>query len=219
MLTLPEEITLLMLDDESGKFITVPEHCVRYALSGAVLMELALQGKIDTDPEKLFATDCGPTGDDLLDSTLHHICTSEEQKDLRYWVDVIGRETGDIQKSALARLCKKGVLKTEDDLFLWVFKSRRYPTCDGSTERQEVKLRMISLLLSDEIPEPRDIAIIGLADTCKIFEHVLSGPEVKRARARIDQIRNFELIDRVLKSAVEEIEMRNAQFTAIGPMG
>lgn len=219
VLTLPEEIILLMLENESGKFIPVPEHCIHHALAGAVLMELAFQGKIGTDPERLFAVDCDPISDDLLDPTLHHICSSEEQKDLRDWIGFIGREAGNIRKRALARLCEKGVLKSEDDLLLWVFKSRRYPTCDGSTERREVKLRMMSLLFSQDTPEPRDIAIIGLADTCRIFEYLLARPELDRARARIDQIRNLEPIACVLNSVVAEIDMQVARSTAIQPMG
>ena len=205
---------LLMLDDESGKFIPVPEHCVCYALAGAVLMELAFQGKIDTDPEKLFPTDCDTTGDDLLDPVLHQICTSEEQRDLRYWVDVIRRKYNSIRDKALARLCEKGLLRLEKGpVFGLIRSSRRFPTCDGSTERQEVKLRMMSLLFREDIPEPRDVAIISLADTCGLFEYILAPPELKRAQARIDRIRNLELIDRVLKSAVADIEMQIARIT------
>ncbi len=219
MLTLPEEIILLMLDDESGRFIIVPEiPCIRSALAGAVLMELALQGKIDTGPDQVFVTDCNPTGDDLLDPALHHICTSEEQRNLRYWIGFIGHGSNGIRERALAHLCEKGVLTSEDDLFLWVFRSRRYPTCDGSTERQEVKLRMMSLLFSEDIPEPRDIAIIGLADTCGLFGHVLAPPELEQARDRIDRIRNLEPIARVLKSVVAEIKLQIAQSTALHPM-
>jgi len=49
VLTFAEEIMLLLLEDESGRFIYVPEHSVNCVLSGAVLMDLALSGKIDTD--------------------------------------------------------------------------------------------------------------------------------------------------------------------------
>ncbi len=207
-----------MLEDESGKFVHVPEHSVSFALSGAVLMDLAFEGRIDTDLERLVVTDSEPTGDELLDSALRDICASEEEHDSRYWLEFFGRKSADIRNAALARLCANGILREEEDLFLWVFRSRRYPTREGAVERREVKLRIMSLLFSDEIPEPRDIAIIGLADVCRIFEHLLARPERERVRDRIVQIRKLELIADTVVTAVREIETRIAQSMTMHPM-
>ncbi|WP_136661843.1 GPP34 family phosphoprotein [Nitratireductor sp. XY-223] len=218
MLTLVEEIILLTLEDKSGKFIHVPEHCIRYALSGAVLMELAFLGRIDTDPKRLFVTDREPVDDDLLDPVLGRICGSKEQHDCSYWIVEVGRDAKDIRERALERLCDNGILNVHEDLFLWVFRSRRYPSArDGSSERKEVKLRMMSLLFSDEIPAPRDIAIMGLADTCGIFARLLARPERERARARIDAIRKLELIARTVNGSVFDIEIELARAMTMRP--
>ncbi len=42
MLRFVEEIILLMLNDDDGRFVSVPSWSLDYAISGAVLMELAL---------------------------------------------------------------------------------------------------------------------------------------------------------------------------------
>ena len=47
MLIFAEEI-LLLLDDDSGEFVSTPVWPRRCALAGAVLMDLALQNRIDT---------------------------------------------------------------------------------------------------------------------------------------------------------------------------
>ena len=44
---------------------------------------------------------------------------------------------------------------------------------DGEAER-EVKLRIMEVLFSDVIPDPRDIMIICLVDACGIFKELLS---------------------------------------------
>ena len=72
--------------------------------------------------------------------------------------------------------------RSEEGRFLWVFRSRRYPIVDGKAER-EVKLRIMGVLLSDEIPDPRDIAIIGLCDACGILDHMMAPRELAQARA------------------------------------
>jgi len=217
VLTFAEEIMLLLLEDKSGRFIYVPEHSVNCVLSGAVLMDLALSGKIDTDLKKLTVIDPSATGNELLDPTLQRLSEANEQHDARYWVEYCQRDAMAIRQRALDRLCRAGILRREDNRFLWVFSSRRYPTCDGKAER-EVKLRIMSILFSDEIPDPRDIAIIGLVDTCGIFRHLLSQREHKGVSERITQIRKMDLIGQAVTAAVREIELQLAQAMAVAPM-
>ncbi len=72
MLRLAEELLLLLLDDETGEFSTSPR-TLGYALAGAALMDLALEGRIDTDVDALILADPTPVGDDLLDPILADI--------------------------------------------------------------------------------------------------------------------------------------------------
>ena len=52
-----EEIVLLLLSDDDGRFARVPSWSLEYSLAGAVLMDLALEGRIDTDLDKLVLVD------------------------------------------------------------------------------------------------------------------------------------------------------------------
>ena len=200
-----EEIILLLLEDEGGRFVRVPTWSMNYALAGAVLMDLALEDRIDTDLESLVLIDSAPTGDGLLDPTLAEIAASEPH-DTRHWVEHIAQSADAIQEQALARLVDHGILERHDERFLWVFRSRRYPAVDGTAER-EVKLRIMDVLFSDEIPDPRDVVIICLADACGIFGELLSRRELARATDRIEQVRRLDLIGRVTTQAILDIEM------------
>ena len=200
-----EEITLLMLNDEDGEFVRVPGWSMQCAYAGAVLMELALENRIDTDLKRLVLIDPTPLGDDLLDPTLALIAQSTETHDARHWVDHLADRAEEIREQALARLVERGILRREEDRFLWVFQSRRYPVIDGEAER-EVKLRIMEVLFSDEIPEPRDIVIICLADACGILRELLSARELERATERIDQVRKLDLIGQAVSKAVWDIQ-------------
>ena len=203
MLRFAEEIMLLILDDESGEFARVPKWSLRCALAGGVLMDLALENRIDTDPERLFLIDSTLVGDDLLDPVLARIAESSETYDTRYWVQHTAEHSGRIRVRALERLVERGVLQHRNERFLWVFPSRRYPSVDGKADR-EVKLRIMSVLFSDEIPDPRDIAIVGLADTCGIFKELLSKRELEHATTRIAQVLKLDLIGRAVSWAVQD---------------
>ena len=205
MLRFAEEIILLTLRDDDGKFEPVPALSMQHALAGAVLMDLALENRIDTDTENLVLIDSTPVGDSLLDPTLEKI-EAGEQRDARYWVEQTARTSDTIRDEALARLIERGILEQHEERFLWVFRSRRYPVIDGREER-EVKLRILGVLLSDEIPDPRDIVIICLADACGILRQLLPKRELEGVRDRIEQVRKLDLIGQAMSQAIHDIEL------------
>lgn len=213
-LSFAEEIMLLLLDDESGRFEHLPVASTRYALAGAVLMDLALLNRIDTDLHQLVLLDATPLQDPMFDPTLAAIEHAGDRHDARYWVERIGDLADEIRECALDRLVERGILERREDRFLWVFRSRRYPMIGGKAER-EVKQRIMGVLFSDDIPEPRDVVIICLANSCRIFEKLLSPRELDRASERIQQVRKLDLIGQAVSNAIWEIETSLA--TAIIP--
>ena len=205
MLRFAEEMTLLLLDDD-GRFQRVPTWSLNYALAGGVLMDLALEYRIDTDLDKLTLIDSTPLGDNLLDSVLADIAASEEEQNARYWIERTAARGEAILQESLSRLMNVGILESRDDRFMWVFRSRRYPAIDGKVER-EVKLRIMEVLFSEEVPDPRDIVIISLAHACGIFTELLSSRELETAAPRIDQVRKLDLIGQAMTKAIRDIEM------------
>ena len=204
MLRFVEEIILLLLGDHDGRFVHVPNWSMDYAIAGGVLMDLAMESRIDTDLENLILVDATPIGDNLLDPTLAEI-EAGEKHNARFWVEHTARRAHVIQEEALSRLVARGILERQDDRFLWVFRSRRYPAIDGKAER-EVKLRIMETLFSDEIPDPRDVMVICLADACGIFRELLSKRELSQASARIEQVRKLDLIGQAMSQAISDIE-------------
>ena len=204
MLRFVEEIILLLLGDEDGRFANVPSWSLSYALAGAVLMDLAIEDRIDTDLEKLVVVDSSPLGDNLLDPALAEIA-GREQRDVSFWLERIANHADQIRDEALSRLVAKGILERREDRFLWVFESRRYPAIDGKAER-EVKLRIMGVLFSDEIPHPRDVMVICLADACGIFGEILARHELAKVSGRIEQVRKLDLIGRAMTQAIRDIE-------------
>ena len=205
MLRFAEEIILILLDDEDGKFVRVPRWSLNYALAGGVLMDLAMENRIDTDIENLMLIDATPVGDNLLDPVLAEIA-GEEQKDIRYWLEQIAERAGDIREEVLNRLVAQSILERQDDRFMWMFRSRRYPMIDGEAER-EVKLRIMEVLFSDEIPDPRDIMIICLVDACGIFKELLSRRELGQVAPRVEMVRKLDLIGQAMSQAIRDIEL------------
>ncbi len=211
MLTFHEEIMVLLLHDENGTFLPVNEHTLNSALTGAALMDLAFVNRIDTDTDKLTVIDPTPTGDPVLDRILTRIAAEETDANARTWIETLSADEASadpaetIREAALTRLVERGVLERREEKFLWVFRSRRYPTIDGKIE-QEAKKRIADVLFSEEVPDPRDVALICLVDACNILQTIFSKREVDRVQPRLEQLRKMDLIGREMASAIADIE-------------
>ena len=206
-----EEILLLVLDTDNGEIRhTLPLRSRGVAFAGAVLMDLALEDRIDTDLEHLIVSDRTPLGNDLLDPILAEIARSgESPRDTASWITDLSNRSGEIREKALARLIERGILEAAPggEVFLsaGVSRARHYSTADGRTI-EEVQLRIMRTLFSDDIPEPRDIVIISLASACGVFESILSPDELSQVRERIDLICRLDLIGREVAAAIRKVE-------------
>ena len=206
---LAEETILLLLDEDTGYLIPLPEWKLACVLSGAVLMDLALENRIDTDLEKLVLIDGSHTGDELLDPFLGDIVFETEARSPQYWVEKLAPRAEEIYEKTLERLAEKGILNFESGGF-WTLASKvgasgQYPVSEGAGV-EEIKTRVTRILLNeDEIPDPRDVMIIGLVRTCGGFAHFLDAEELERVQERADLIKRMDLIGQSISQAVDSI--------------
>jgi golgi phosphoprotein 3 len=214
MLGFAEEILLLQLDDTHGRFIDLPLSAADVVLAGAALMELALDNRVDSDLEHLILVDRTPTGDDILDDVLERLGQAGAGLSVAAALELITPNAEKYQQRALKRLVAKGILREEDGRFLWVFHTRRYPVVDDR-EQREVKARLHQILLTDEIPDPRDVVLICLIDACGLLDLVLRPDEIARTKIRVEQLSRLDLIGQAVTKAVAEIRfiVKNATST------
>jgi hypothetical protein len=204
-LSMPEEILLLLLDDETGKPVGLPGPAGDLAVAGAILMELALANRLDTDLDRLQLVDATPTGDPVLDTALARIAATRDIRTSRLWIQDIAKSAAPLRSQILDRLVASGVLRRVEDRLLWVFAERRYPKVPGSTETEEVRKRLRSMLLDGGIPDPRDALLIGLCRAAGLIPLLLTGEEAATIGPRIDQLARLEELSRSLGAAVRDV--------------
>ena len=203
-LTLVEDAVLLALDDKTGALRHMPARAFNFLLAGAVLSDLALAGRIDTDPEKLTVINAAATGDPLLDAPLGKIAAGPASKPATHWLSVLADDARDIEKAAIDRLVQRGILKRSESRLLWVLGLRRYPTVDNH-ERVEVLTRLGALILGDELPDPKDAILIGLLSGCHLDQVIFAGPTYEARQERIAALARMDLVGREVGKAVDTI--------------
>ena len=204
---LTEELILLMLDESSGYLEMVPGWDFSCVMSGAVIADLALENRIDTDLQSLYLLDSTPTGDRLLDPTLEEISKAKDRSDTQYWIEKTTVRSEDIVSLTLERLVDKGVLDYESGGF-WtlsrsVSRSGMYPSADGAI-RKEAKARILNVVLNNDIPDPRDVILVGLMHTCDGFKLLLSEEDYVEKLERIETVAGMDLVGRSVATAVKD---------------
>jgi hypothetical protein len=203
--TLAEQIVLLSLDDETGRPVGRLGMAPDFGLAGALLMDLALAGRVDTDRNRLWVADSTPTWDPVADRVLAELDTPGAPGDARGAIMLLARDAPAAREALLARLVGAGVLRREESRLLWVFPDRRYPKGTGRDAAEDARARLRRLLLAEEIPEPRDALLLGLARAAGLLPLLFTAEELLRVQDWLDLVTRIESLNRSLGAAVAEV--------------
>ena len=206
-LTIPEEILLLTIDQKSGETKVEDHKTLDVVLASAILMNLAMENRIDTDLEDLFYINSDFFGNVVLDDAIKEIRDKEKMENPVYWLTQLALKADEIKELIIASLIGKGVLKIESNKLLWVFKSRKYPVKDN-TQIIEVRTRVRELVFSNEIPDIRDMVILSLAHYGSMENFLFTHDESEKYKERIEQLAKMDLIGQAISKALLELSKK-----------
>lgn len=206
MLTFAEEFLLLAHDEESGDFAEIGFQVMSSVLAGAALMDLALQGRIDSDQHHLILVDPKPVDEPILDFCLARIAETREPKSIQDWLTALAIHGARLRSLTIDRLLARGILERANKRFLWVFHTRVYPLID-ERETVEVKRRIANILFTDDIPDPRDTFLLALAERSGLLTEVFSQAVAEDRRERIQQILHLDLLGQAVNKAIRHIQL------------
>ncbi len=171
-----EEVLLLLLNEDSGYFEPIPTWNLSCVTAGALLAALALENRIGTVLDLVTLIDATATGGALLNSLLEEVAKDNESRSAQYWIEKIAHGSDSVIDCLLERLVDQGIVDC-DEAGYWslsrsVARSRKYPSEDG-TVRAEGRSWILKTLFEDEIPDPRDTILIGLAHTSDALRHLM----------------------------------------------
>jgi len=205
LLTMLEEVVLLAVDETSGGLRSTREFGTAYALVGAVFFDLALARKIDTGTEAIHILDRSPTGSATLDRVLAAMAQRGDLTTVRQWIDEIFHRRDDLEGEALSSLIRLGLLRHEKSKRLWIVDVERFPMADDRPQR-DVRLRLAEAILSDTIPDTRDIMLVSIAEPCGLLGYVLTEAQLAARRQRIRMLCNLETISRQVAGAIDALD-------------
>jgi hypothetical protein len=158
MSRLAEDLTLLLLDDETGRSTVDLGRRFR-AVGSAVLVDLAGAGRIvipatgDAREARVVVTDAGPTGDTALDAALTEL--GGPPKKVGWAAENLGQKCW---QPLLERLVADGAVRLDENKVLGLVTTRRWPAADAGRE-QAVRTAIEAALRGAEPDEATSVLI------------------------------------------------------------
>jgi hypothetical protein len=206
-LCLHEEITLLALRNQSRTLASGTDY--QYAIGGAILAELLLEGRvtIETKGKKKFLrlASSKPIGDPIIDECLQKVVDAKRRAQLRMWVSRFARVKKLRQKVA-RQLCKRGILRSEEEKVLLVFTRKIYPEINPEPERDIMdRLREAIFTDTDQV-EPHTAVLLSLAKSTGVLKANFDKKKLKSRKDRIERIINGEVTGKATKEAIDAMK-------------
>jgi hypothetical protein len=180
---LAEELLLLGYDDKSGK-ATGSRIGLDLGMAAAVLVDLALAGRVAFSDGSIVATDPTPTGDPIADDVLARIVADTPHTPAS-WVQ---RLRHGLRDRILGGLCERGVISDVDETELGFIHIHRYPVLDPTVET-EVRGRLADALTGEREPDERTAALAAVMAAIRVQPNLgLTGPAAQDAQKRLTEI-------------------------------
>ena len=206
-LRLSEAVLLLLLDEKNGDIEPVPPWALGCALTGAILMDLSVRNRVDTDVRHVVLVDGAPLDDEVLDPILAEIAAAGEKRTIRYWLEHFAGRTQELKEASLDALVARGLLAPyRDGGFLELVGRASGRGSNGSSPQPVVRLRVMQCLFGSDIPDPKDAMVISLADACGFFAKLLNEAEFDAVKPRLEVLRRIEHVGRAVARAIWEVE-------------
>lgn len=198
-LALPDELLLLALDDDRGTRAHANE--LEPGLAGAVLLDLALRGRLDVVDKTVRAIDATSTGDAVLDHALAAIADAPKLRAPKWWVTHLQKG---VREQVADRLVASGALRRDEQRLLWIFPVTRLPAGDPGPE-SAVRARLDGAVLQDVTPDDRTAALAALVHATNLRSTVFPGVDRRAVKERLAELAEGQWAAEAVRRAVQEM--------------
>ncbi|NLF03893.1 MAG: GPP34 family phosphoprotein [Actinomycetales bacterium] len=205
---LVEDVLLLLTDDATGK-AAVDSSTLDLALAGAVLLELAAQGRADVagpgeqvKAGRVVVRDASPLGDPLLDAAIASIANSSPRKP----DSMLGVLKKGLAAEVRHRLVTRGILRHEEGRILGIFPTNRWPAEDSNHEDM-VRRALHDVLVTGRTATPTEAGIVAILLAVDKVHAVVVDTALSRRdlKARAKAIAEGGFASEAVRKAIEAI--------------
>ena len=206
-LFLHEEILLLALRDEEGTIASGTMY--QYAIGAAVLAELLLTKRIEVEQsgKRKLANliSSSPLGEPLIDECLEKVNSAKRRAVLQTWVSRFA-SVKNLKHRVAQQLCRRGILRADEDKILLLFTRKIYPEINPGPERELIRRLEHAIFTETRDVDPRTVVLLSLANSTGLLKVVFDKKKLKGRKVRIKQIVNGEITGKAATEAIQSMQ-------------
>jgi len=202
-LHLHEQLMLLALRDVKGT-LESKASMYAYALGGAILAELSLAGRIRVgEEEKAFVdlVDRSPIGEPVLDECLARVAMAKRRARATTWVQRFAN-TKRLRHRVAEGLCRRGILRDDEDKVLLFFTRKLYPTIDPAPERDLVDRLRAAIFGNSTSLDPETVIVVALANATGLLPIHFDRKDLRRRKRQLKRITDGSMAGTAAQQAV-----------------
>ena len=140
-----------------------------------------------------------------MDECLEKIAAASKPKALDAWITKFAG-LKQLKHRVAQRLVDRDVLREDEGRVLLVFSRKIYPESDPRPERELTERLRRAMFGYDTEVDPRTVVLLSLANSAGLLRQAFDRKELKRCKARIEQVVNGEATGQAAKQAIEAMQ-------------
>jgi len=144
-------------------------------------------------------------GDPLLDECLVKINDAKRPNKIENWVSKLAN-TKNLKHRVAEQLCRRGILKVDQDQVLLIFSRTVYPEVDPRPENEIIERMRRAIFTEIGDVDPRTAVLISLANAADLLRYAFDKKKLKERKARIEAIANGDLVGQATKEAIQAMQ-------------
>lgn len=203
MFTIAEALILLGTDDDKGTAIA--SSSLNYGLVGSILAELTMMERLELKDGHVAVIDNTLTDVSYFDTVLKEINDDHKERTVEHWINHFAGNTKAINDPIYLSLVDKGILKEEEQTYLFVFSVNVYPTDDARPER-EIRKHVNDVVYNDAEADSKTGMLLSLIKTCDLTAEIFGEEDKNRAEQKLINIIENSDYGKAVSKSVEDME-------------
>jgi hypothetical protein len=204
-LSIAEKFLLIAHHPERGRFI-IPSTYLQYGLAGAILLDLTISDRIETDGTKLSLKRTRPTTDPLLQEVAALMSQSRMPRKAEYWIRKLGARYNKYLLQLLKGLAGKRLLRIEEKKFLGLIPYRKSYLLESYTRSNLIRQLRSEIMAYRGVPG-ENLPLAVMVAACRMQRIVTTDrDELKQVRSQLKRMTREHPVSDAVAQTVSQVQ-------------
>jgi len=200
---LPEEYLLTMIDTERHE-LAVSDQYLLFGLSGAILLELTVEGRVAFESKNVVVINEEPVDDPIVQEAFELILAEEKVRSALYWVRRLSKDIDNLKRRVISHLVDREIIEVREESRFLIFKTEKFQIKEPEKEKI-IKEHIRDIVDQKEESDPRALGFLSLIYATGASSQIFSEEELEEYLQNIRAIVKDEEVGHSISESIQLI--------------